>query len=813
MAHIYINTKQAEESRIVVVEDGILTGFEQEIAGRENRKGDIYKAIVVRIESGLDAAFVEFGDAKNGFLPLKDVAPGMPGATGPDGKLAEGDSVLVQIKKDYSGGKGAGMTSFISLAGCYLVLSPVRGGRAHVSRRGDPQTREQIRRLVADLPVPSGMSVIVRTAGMKQDAAALEWDLQSYLLKLWGMIEEAGRTEKGPALIYRENNILMRAARDYFNPAADTIICDNAESYEELRNFLALVHPELPDDRLRFYDGDGPMITDSLEAKIDEIFEREVQTPSGARLVFDSTEAMVTVDVNSARMKGADNIEETALHANLEAAEAIARHLRLRDLAGLIVVDFIDMDEEKNRKQVENRLRECFRKDRAQLRHTGISQLGLLEISRQRLARSVEEGHSLSCQRCGGTGRVRRTESLASSLLRRARVTAVQEQVSALLLQAPPDVAVYLLNEKRVALRRLEDFAECEILVLPDERLHPHEWRLRVLREQSGGNSNDLLHAAKRSAMPVSVDDRLRPEKTAPQPVIKRVLPETTAPSSGAAASPSSSSSSAPKGKSWFGKLLDKLFGGGESSAEDNNKRPRQPSGQRRRGGNHRGGDNNRGEGRRPRGNNNRRGNNHNRDRDNNRDNNHRGENRGENRDNNHRDNNRGENRDTNRDNNHRGDRQRGDNRRRHQSNNPRRTESTNNNAATTDNAEGGAAHHQNTAARHHHHNNAAQNAAQNTDTNKPQAKAKPAEVVKPESKPAQKPAEVVKPQANKPADKLPPLGNDMRMVETAQKQQPSQKPQPKQVILDDLPSPSSSSPSSSSSAATKNMRQVETGK
>ena len=577
MSHIYINTKQAEESRIVVVEDGVLTGFEQEIAGRENRKGDIYKAVVVRIENGLDAAFVDFGDDKNGFLPLKDVAPNLPGATGPDGTLNEGDSILVQIKKDYSGGKGAGLTTFISLAGCYLVLNPVRGGRTHVSRRSNPNTREQVRRLVAELPVPQNMSVIVRTAGLKQDAAALAWDLESYLLKLWGMIDEAGRSEKGPALIYRENNILMRAARDYFNPHTDTITCDDSESFEELRNFIALVHPDKT-DRLNFHEAEGPMISDALEAKIDEIFEREVQTPSGARLVFDSTEAMVTVDVNSARMKGADNIEETALHANLEAAEAVSRHLRLRDLAGLIVVDFIDMDDEKNRKQVENKLRECFKKDRAQLRHTGISQLGLVEISRQRLARSVEEGHSLSCARCGGTGRVRRTESLASSLLRRARVTAVQAQVNALLLQAPPEVAVYLLNEKRVALRRLEDSSECEILVLPDERLHPHEWRLRVLREGSAGNSDDLLRNNKRSEMPESVDDRLRPNKSAPQPVLKRVMPEKPAPKlDEAQPSPANGGGGDSGGGSFFSWLAG-LFGASSSQPQNKKQRPQRHS-------------------------------------------------------------------------------------------------------------------------------------------------------------------------------------------------------------------------------------------
>lgn len=818
MAHIYINTKQAEESRIVVVEDGILTGFEQEIAGRENRKGDIYKAVVVRIESGLDAAFVDFGDAKNGFLPLKDIAPGMPGATGPDGTLAEGDSILVQIKKDYSGGKGAGMTSFISLAGCYLVLNPVRGGRAHVSRRSDPQTREHLRRLVAGLPVPAGMSVIVRTAGTKQDAAALEWDLQSYLLKLWGMIEEAGRTEKGPALIYRENNILMRAARDYFNPAADVIICDDAESYEELRNFLALVHPDLPEDRLRFYDGDGPMITDGLEAKIDEIFEREVQTPSGARLVFDSTEAMVTVDVNSARMKGADNIEETALQSNLEAAEAIARHLRLRDLAGLIVVDFIDMDEEKNRKAVESRLRECFRKDRAQLRHTGISQLGLLEISRQRLARSVEDGHSLLCQRCGGTGRVRRTESLASSLLRRARVTAVQPQVSALLLQAPPEVAVYLLNEKRVALRRLEDFAECEILVLPDERLHPHEWRLRVLREQSGGNSNDLLHAAKRAAMPVSVDDRLRPEKAAPQPVLKRVMPDKAAPSSAASSPSPSSSSSSAQGKDGkdgkddkpggFWGWLKKLFGGDDddnSGGKDEGKKPRHASGRHRRGGNNRG-EGRGGEGRRGRGNNNRRGGNYRDNRDN---------------------------RDNHRDGNHR-DRPRNDNRRRQ---NARRSETFNNNAAG--NGEGASARHHNNAtpeakakqpspkpAETANNKQADKPMQQPADkfANKPANNAADRQADKPANNAADKPADrqadkpmnnaadkpaMPKPQP-KPAAKLPALDGSMRMVETAQKPQPSPKPQAKQVILDDIPPPATSS---SPPKPAEQMRQVETGK
>ncbi len=590
MAHIYINTRQAEEKRVVAVEDGTLTGFEQEIAGRENRKGDIYKAVVVRIESGLDAAFLDFGDEKNGFLPLKDVAPNLPGATGEEGALAEGDSILVQIKKDYSGGKGAGLTTFISLAGCYLVLTPVRGGKTHVSRRGDSQTRDKMRRIVAALPVPKNMSVIVRTAGLRQEAAALEWDLESYLLKLWRMIEEAARSETGPALIYRENNILMRAARDHFNPAEDVITCDDAESYEELRDFMSLVFPESL-ERLRFHEDEKPMISDALEAKIDEIFEREIQTPSGARIVFDSTEAMVTVDVNSARLKSAGNIEETALSANLEAAEAVARHLRLRDLAGLIVVDFIDMEDENNRKQVEQKLRECFKKDKAQLRHTAISQFGIVEISRQRLARSVEEGHNLSCVRCAGTGRVRRAESLAAILLRRARVTAVQPAVASLLLQAPPEVAVHLLNEKRVALRRLEDSADCEILVVPDERLHPHEWRLRVLREKGLETSGELMRNAKRSEMPLAVTDRTAPRKTAPVPVIKRVMPETRAPAASQpppqpSPPPQSQSQSQPSAKedegefslSGFFKRVAAFFSAPDSPSDSDSQSAAQPS-------------------------------------------------------------------------------------------------------------------------------------------------------------------------------------------------------------------------------------------
>ncbi len=528
MGTIYINTRQSEEHRIVIVKDGHLTGFEQDIVGWENRKGDIYKAVVTRIEEGLDAAFVNFGESKNGFLPLKYVAPELSGADGGERKLAEGDSVLVQIKKDHVGDKGAGMTTNISLAGCYLVLMPnTKRDKTMMSKNIGGRDRRRAAEALAELNVPEGMSVIVRTAGLGRPREDLRWDLECYLLKLWRAVESAAQNNRGPVLIYRENNLMLRAVRDYYRPGEDEIYCDDADSFRELKNFMELISPENA-ECVHYYEGAGAMVPDLVERQIDEIYKREIKTASGARVVFDVAEAMVAVDVNSGQMRGQSDIEATALRANMDAAEVVARHLRLRDMSGLIVVDFIDMTTEENRRKLEEYFIGLLRKDRARVQWTPLSRFGMMELSRQRLSRPVEESQSVVCQTCRGTGRQRRPESFALRLLRQIRALLPDEEVGALVVQAPADAAVYLLNEKRVELRRLEDEYNCEILVAPLSDMHPPDFTVRKIKSdgrvgvsyQARGGGEEKIRAE---------EMRRRFEKRdagAKKPLIQTVMPE-----------------------------------------------------------------------------------------------------------------------------------------------------------------------------------------------------------------------------------------------------------------------------------------------
>ena len=525
MSTIYINTRQSEERRIVIVKGGVLVGFEQDIAGWENKKGDIYKAVVTHIEEGLDAAFVNFGEAKNGFLPLKYVAPDLPGASGGKNKLAEGDSILVQIKKDHVSDKGAGMTTNISLAGCYLVLMPnTPKDKAMMSKSTGGRERQKTAAMLSELNVPDGMGVIVRTAGINRPAEDLRWDLESYLLKLWRAVEEAARNHRGPVLIYRENNLMMRAVRDYYKPGEDQIYCDDADSYHELKNFMELVSPDHA-DCVHYYEGEGVMVPDTVERQIDSIYQREIKTPSGARVVFDSTEAMVTVDVNSAQVRGHSDIDETALQVNIEAADVIARHLRLRDLGGLVVVDFIDMTAEKKRQKLEEYFSGLLRRDRARVQWTALSRFGLMELSRQRLSRPVAESQSVMCQTCHGTGRQGRPEAFALRLLRHIRQQ-LDGETGALVVQAPADAAIYLLNEKRVELRRLEDEGDCEILIVPSQILYPPDFSIRKIKSESRvGVSYQVRPPEKDYAETVQqrIKKRNKPQAKA---VIENIMPE-----------------------------------------------------------------------------------------------------------------------------------------------------------------------------------------------------------------------------------------------------------------------------------------------
>ena len=477
MNQIYINTSQNEETRIVVVENGKLVNYEQEVPGQENKKNNIYKGVVTSIQDSLEAAFVDFGDDKNGFLPLKEV----PNYSPNNGGLKIGDSLLVQIKRDNIGNKGAGLTGFISLAGSYLVLQQSRNNRTMMSKHIDRSMRTQMQTVIDSLNVPDGMSVILRTSGLGRSEEELRWDLESYLLKLWDAIKSADSQIKEPTLIYHGNNMLLQVVRDYFRPAKNEIFCDSLESYEELKKIIQLMFPG-EEEKVHYHDINESMIPTSIENQINTIFDRTVTTPSGISVVFDSTEALVAVDVNSGGLNNSGDIENTALMANMEAAEIIALHLRLRNLGGLIVVDFIDMEQTKNRQRLKTHLEQLLRRDKARVRSTDISMFGLVEISRQRMSRSLVSSLQTPCENCGGTGVSWRTEAFALRLLRRINAIAMDNNIGALLVQAPADTAIYLLNEKRIEIRKMEDIHNCDILIAPDESLYPPQCNIKPIK-------------------------------------------------------------------------------------------------------------------------------------------------------------------------------------------------------------------------------------------------------------------------------------------------------------------------------------------
>ncbi|MDH5205580.1 MAG: Rne/Rng family ribonuclease, partial [Hylemonella sp.] len=415
MKRMLINATQTEERRLAIVDGQKLLDYEIEIEGREQRKGNIYKAVVTRVEPSLEACFVDYGEDRHGFLPFKEISKQyfQAGVSVSQARIQdvikEGQELLVQVEKEERGNKGAALTTFVSLAGRYVVLMPNNPRGGGVSRRIEGDDRAELKEALDQLEYPNGMSIIARTAGIGRSAPELQWDL-NYLLKLWNAIDGAAKGGKGAYLIYQESSLVIRAIRDYFNADIGDILIDTDDVYEQAQQFMAHVMPEHA-ARVKRYRDDTPLFSRfQIEHQIESAYARTVTLPSGGAIVIDHTEALVSVDVNSARaIKGGD-IEETATRTNLEAADEVARQMRLRDLGGLIVIDFIDMEESRNRREVENRLRDALRQDRARVQFGSISKFGLLEMSRQRLRPALSEGASIPCPRCGGSGHIRDTE-------------------------------------------------------------------------------------------------------------------------------------------------------------------------------------------------------------------------------------------------------------------------------------------------------------------------------------------------------------------------------------------------------------------
>ncbi|MBP8909249.1 MAG: Rne/Rng family ribonuclease, partial [Pseudoxanthomonas sp.] len=487
MKRMLINATQAEELRVAIVDGQNLYDIDIEQPSKEQKKSNIYKGRITRLEPSLEAAFVEYGGERHGFLPLKEISRDYfqagvdPNKAGIRELLREGQEVVVQVDKDERGNKGAALTTFISLAGRYMVLMPNSPSAGGVSRRIEGEDRAELKRAMDALNIPDHMGVIIRTAGVGRDAEELQWDLD-YLLAAWRAIAEAALSKPSPFLIYQESRLIIRALRDYLRADIGEILVDTDEMYQDARQFMEQVMPQSL-RKLKHYTDDIPLFNRfQIESQIENAYERTIRLPSGGALVIDQTEALTAVDVNSARATKGGDIEETAFHTNLEAAEEVARQLRLRDLGGLVVIDFIDMSSSKHQRAVEDRLQGSLKYDRARVQLGRISRFGLLEMSRQRLRASLGESSQIVCPRCEGHGRMRSVESLSLSIIRVAEEHAMKENTGQVLVQAPVEIANFLLNEKRSALREIEARHDAPIVIVADEQLHTPHYEVTRLR-------------------------------------------------------------------------------------------------------------------------------------------------------------------------------------------------------------------------------------------------------------------------------------------------------------------------------------------
>lgn len=578
MKRMLINATQPEELRVALVDGQKLYDLDIENRRRERKQGNVYKAKVIRIEPSLEAAFVDFGPEKRGFLPLKDVAPQNFDASKSSTEggrkqiqdlLKEGQELIVQVEKEERGTKGAAVTTFVSLAGRYMVLMPTDPRAGGVSRRVSVKDRGELRETLSELDIPSGMGVIIRTAGVGRSAEELQWDLD-YLLKLWKAILDASETASAPKLLYAENNLILRAIRDYLGKDIGELTIDNQAAYEEACSFVDQVMPSYR-QRVKFYDEAIPLFTRyQIESQIASAFNRTVKLPSGGSVVFDPTEALMAIDINSARAtKGAD-IEETALTTNLEAAEEVARQLRLRDVGGLIVIDFIDMSSTENQKTVENTMRNALQPDRARVQIGRISQFGLMQMSRQRLRPSLEELTTEVCPRCSGQGRIQDVKSLALAVLRIVEEESLKERSSKIRALVPLNVAAFLLNEKRTEVADIERRSQTHIVIVPNVNMETPQYEVQRIRDDHEVDDLNVPSYELTDSTVASPDEPTASEtfNTPEQPAVQAVhrsAPAAKAPSAKAAAPEKASA----RKTGLFNKLVSSLFSDGEASANE----------------------------------------------------------------------------------------------------------------------------------------------------------------------------------------------------------------------------------------------------
>ena len=583
MKRMLINATQAEELRVAMVDGQYLYDLDIEVTAQAQKKASVYKGKITRIEPSLEAAFIDYGAERHGFLPFKEVdrsyfadkqrdGNGSGGRVSIQDALREGQEIIVQVEKEERGTKGAALTTFPSLAGRYLVLMPNNPRAGGISRRVEGDERSDLREALSALDIPAGMGLIVRTAGVGKSAEELQWDLD-YLLKLWAAIETAANEHAAPMLIFQDSNVIIRAIRDYCRQDISEILIDQKEIYEEACDFMRQVMPQNL-SKVKFYDSNVPLFSRyQIEGQIEAAFGHAIRLPSGGSLVIDHTEALVSVDINSARAtKGAD-IEETALTTNLEAADEIARQLRLRDIGGLIVIDFIDMSPARNQREVEDRLREALKRDRARVQVGRISRFGLLEMSRQRVRPSLGDSSQMVCPTCNGQGNVRGPESLALSILRVIEEEAMKEKTSKILARLPLDVATFLLNEKRENVHEVEQRCSVQVILVPIPDMTPSAYQVERIRDDDDAHDtkkqSSYEFAETTTPLPDFVENNQRTRVE--EPAVARIPPPTPAPPP---AAPSAG------GDGLFKRMWSALFGSATETAKKE-VRASQPDGQR----------------------------------------------------------------------------------------------------------------------------------------------------------------------------------------------------------------------------------------
>lgn len=540
MKRILINALQAEEIRVAMVDGQKLYDLDIESSDREQKKGNIYRAKISRIEPSLEAAFIDFGSERHGFLPLKEISPeyfyNAP-AEGERAKidkvLKEGQELIVQVEKEERGTKGAALTTYISLAGRYLVLMPNNPDAGGISRRIEGEDRAELRDKLANLTITQGAGVIIRTAGVGRTVEELQWDLD-YLDTAWQAIRKAALSGVAPFLIYQESNVIVRAIRDHLRQDIGEVLVDNEQVFEKAKDLVQQVMPSYG-SKVKLYQDETPLFNRfQIEGQIESAFQREVRLPSGGAIVIDPTEALVSIDINSARATKGGDIEETALHTNLEAADEIARQLRLRDMGGLVVIDFIDMSANKNQKAVENRLKEALKSDRARVQIGRISRFGLLEMSRQRLRPSLGETSGVVCPRCHGQGSIRDVQSLALQILRLLEDEAVKERTGEVRVQVPVPVGTFLLNEKRQQLESIQRRHKVRVLVIPNPNMETPNYDLQRLRDDDPQVANLELSIDVQASTPAPEPELVRAKQAEAreQALVTDIKPKTPAPES-----------------------------------------------------------------------------------------------------------------------------------------------------------------------------------------------------------------------------------------------------------------------------------------